>query len=514
MRVRGIIGILRPDDGWRLLFGQIGLRAERVPSGGPIEPAMFSAIVVDQKLTDDQARRLEEYVRGGGAVLDTGGLHEKLAGKRLRTRYLRTFVPRGHPDIFGNAWLADVYGPARIPIDGGIEEPLRLSTLGNGRLALVGLDVGRLMLDSRRTRKRFYTPEGHAPDEIVARAAKGELRHLVSRAIEWLHHDRGLPLLHRWYFPGERENLFAYRIDSDYGTPAHIRAMHETARSHGVPLTWFLHVGAHHEWLDEFARYAGDEIAIHGFRHRTFRTFEENRANIAEAKALLERHGFHPQGFAAPNGFSYDSLTSAMHDLGLLYGSEFSLDYDNLPSFVPSRSGLISSLQIPVHPISIGSLIRAKMSPSAMKHYFRLMIERKLALEEPVIFYHHPLHAHLEVMADTLSAATEAGIAGVTMGELARWWHRRAAARHEITLSNEGWCRVEGAFDNDLSLRVLAPDGTLAFIGSAGTFTMDRLAWRQRRAPLLAPPDIASVRRPSVRVWRHTLEDLNARSRQ
>jgi peptidoglycan/xylan/chitin deacetylase (PgdA/CDA1 family) len=514
MIIRGAIGFLRPDDGWRLLLGQLGLRADRVPSSGTIAPEQFAAIIVDQKLTDAQAERLEHYLREGGAVLDTGSLYEKIAGSRLRSRQIRGFVPHGHCETFGDLWRIDVHDAARIPADGGIDEPVRLLTIGRGRLALLGLDVGRLALDDRRARRRFYAPEGEHPDEIVSKVSKGELRLLVERALRWLHLDRGLPYLHLWHVPGEQESTFAYRIDSDYGTPREVRMLHDVARAHQAPLTWFLHVGAHHGWLDEFARFNGDEIAIHGFRHRTFRTFEENRANIAEAKALLERAGFRPVGFAAPNGLSNDGLVSAVHDLSLAYGSEFAVDYDDTPSFVPSRSGLFSSLQVPVHPISIGSLIRAKSSPSAMKRYFRLMIERKLAIGDPVIFYHHPLHGHFDVMDDTLAALGSEGVHGMTMGNYAAWWRLRAATRVELSLRDDGRFSVSGGRAPDVALRIVHPDGRISFVPSEGEMRLSDLVWRVPRNAVPAPSALDLLRRPSLRTLRHSLEDLNARSRQ
>ena len=52
----------------------------------------------------------------------------------------------------------------------------------------------------------------------------------------------------------------------------------------------------------------------------------------AKRKQLLRNSGFRMQGFAAPFGTWNDELGRAIVDCGFEYSSEFSYDYDNLPS--------------------------------------------------------------------------------------------------------------------------------------------------------------------------------------
>ncbi len=91
------------------------------------------------------------------------------------------------------------------------------------------------------------------------------------------------------------------------------------------------------------------------------------------------------------------NLAVQLVDCGFEYSSEFSYDYDNLPSVPRLRHGE-GTLQLPIHPICIGSLKRHSYSDKQMIQYFENVIQRKLASSEPIIFYHHPKDGYYDVL--------------------------------------------------------------------------------------------------------------------
>jgi hypothetical protein len=150
-----------------------------------------------------------------------------------------------------------------------------------------------------------------------------------------------------------------------------------------------------------------------------------------------------------------------------------------------------------------------------MKEYFRATARMKLGRNEPVIFYHHPGHEHYDVMDDTFACIRELGIPNMTMGDYARWWKGRSEAIQTIWYE-EGSFTVASSQD-DPSLRLCADlsDGRRGFFGCNGDYRKEAIAWQMPgRQTDEAPGDLRRIRRPSLRLLQHSIEDFNSRMRQ
>lgn len=509
------IGILRLRPGWRILLEQLGPAYEVIRKWDDVTPARFSAIIIDDVPDSAELQSLAAYAAGGGALLDAGHYLRTIQRDRIERRRIHWVTPSAGDNVFGHIGLTDIHAPAWVHRDANhLGGTIYLGEHGGGPIASLAFDPGALLRNTQSVRAQFHIRTRPYPNEIVARVSRGELRGIAEAALRWLHARRELPYVHRWRFPGHLPSIFSYRIDSDYGTREQIASLHSVAREHDIRMTWFLHTQAHEGWLDAFAAMRDQEMALHGFRHRTFRSYEENRANIAEAAALLEREGIPFTGFAAPNGFWNINLARAVADAGLIYSSEFSLDYDDLP-FHPVLYGDFSpALQVPIHPICIGSMVRVKIGPGTMKEYFRDVIERRFRLREPIILYHHPGHEHWDVMADSLQRIRELGITNITMGEYAAWWLRREQVRFEAWSHDDA---IEASFKNmesDVELAVRDTRGRYGFIREQGTWGQEAITWNDAPEPMPAPSDIGTIRRWNPVLLRHSIEDLTSRARQ
>jgi peptidoglycan/xylan/chitin deacetylase (PgdA/CDA1 family) len=516
MSNRLTIGAMSLGAGWRVLLGQLGVACERVARWEALSTASHAVLLVNAPLDDDALAAVEDYLKLGGAIIDTGYFLPRIDAKRIREKHFGTIAPEPSDPIFRDVGLLDLH--ARVPAHTDathLSGWVHLTQYERGLVAYTPFDADELIADAVARRTRFHIDVGRFPDEIVARVTKGAIRRALEAALRWLHAERGLPYIHRWNFPGDAGSLLCYRIDSDYGTQRQVMELHDAARAHDTRLTWFLHVEAHHEWLRLFTTFEGDEIAAHGYRHRTFGSSEENSANIAEAIALIERAGMSVEGFAAPNGFWSIELQRAVDSLGLLYSSEFSLDYDDLPFHPPLHGRPASALQVPIHPVCIGSMLRAKVSGEEMKRYFRGVIDLKLQQREPAILYHHPGHERFDVMADSFAHARGLGMPNMTMGEYARWWRRREGVRFEARWDGRSAAIAFRSHDPDVRLALHRTDGAYALIDGAGTHVADALRWR---APIdrgaRVPAEAIAARRFSARVLRHSIEDYNSRVRQ
>jgi len=526
MSTRLTIGLVDDDAGWIELLRQIGVRFGRL-DWNRLDARGYSAIITNRPLSPDEASLVEAYLRAGGAVLDTGGVADRLS-LATRTRSVRRIVDARSP--FERTWLVDVENRIEsLDEAGSLARTVALGEHGGGWLAHVPFDVGSIVRDFRMARRRFHAPSGHHPDEIVARIPLHPYRVIVESALEWLHARRGLPYAHLWYFPDDARSVFAYRIDSDYGTPEHMLRLRAIADDHGVPMTLFLHVGAHEEHIGLFRDFAGHELAAHGYRHRTFSSYEANWGNIAEARQVMAAAGLHPTGFAAPTGRWNRGLDRALADQGFSYSSEFTLDYDGLPFFPIIGARRSSVLQMPIHPVSVGNLARAHAPAGAVDEYYQAVIDRQLAHRAPVILYHHPLQEAWSTVAAIFERARAEGIAMTTMGAYAAWWRERDAARFEASVDDDEVTLSVPAAADRLCLRIVAPDGREAFVptGRPGVPTaaeqatnvehaiaLASLPWRAAPDSITPPSNLAAIRRPTLTMLRHSLEDAIARFRQ
>lgn len=74
----------------------------------------------------------------------------------------------------------------------------------------------------------------------------------------------------------------------------------------------------------------GFEIAVHGFHHEDFSSLSEERLreDIARAKEVFGKYGFHPTGYRAPYLRSRADLLPLLAENGFAYGSSRTLIFD------------------------------------------------------------------------------------------------------------------------------------------------------------------------------------------
>lgn len=536
------IGVVEINNGWNELLRQIGVWFERL-NWNELSADRYSVVVVNRTLSHFERDRIDAYMREGGATIDNDGYVGDVA---TRSRFASAIAGGAPP--FQELVILDVYRrEQRLASAQHLGGCVALVEYKGGWLAHIPLAVASAMRACTSARRRFHSPGGHHPDEEVARIPVSGYHDVVEGALRWLHARRGLPFVHLWRFPGDQQDLFAYRIDSDYGTRANMLRLRDIADRSSIPLTFFLHVSAHVDDVDMFSQFDRHELSAHGFRHKTYRDYEANWGNIAEALHVMRAAGLQPRGFAAPTGRWNQNLDRALRDHGIEYSSEFTLDYDGLP-FHPWANGSTSSvLQVPVHPISVGALARAGASENEMVAYFDAVTSRQLGRRMPAILYHHPMQEAWDVVESSLERARANGLNATTMGEYAIWWKRRNDVRFRAEYSPRE-LRIESRNRfGDVMLRFVDVDGREAFIATSGTYevsdgsrdgrggphdvvnrssegdeanaaivhaTKQIVLSHPRYRPLKLPDDLLTIRRLTPSMIRHSIEDAVSRFRQ
>ncbi len=498
-------GMIGHSPGWVELLSQAGIPAV------PVIPAessrgAFSVIVAAKPLDEDERRFVREYLRDGGGIFGSSQFLSGLIERMDAPVNLRYVLPEAGCRIRGLS-LLDVERIGSIPREANClrtQENVYAVFAGEllGGLAVVApFDPGEGMEDFRAAERYFYARHERLPSERVSRVSKSELAHLVTASLEYLHHGRGIPFAALSPFPSGAENVSAFRIDTDKGTPEEIDELYRISSESKFPFSWFLDVGSHMSWLGRFAEMENQEIGLHCFEHRVYLDAAKNGENISRGRSMMQRAGLSPSSFAAPFGFWSPEFGHALDRAEFHFSSEFSWAYDALPHYPVTSSGTYRTLQVPFHPISIGSLLRVGYAPPHMKQYFALMVSAKLNRREPLFFYGHPGHRQWDVVRGLCEDIRNLGARALTLGEYAAWWTARGALRPSFILEGDSVrVSVEGASPGpaglgvDVLVRRKGGDESLVPLPTGGPDTTLRSS-----PPFEPPADVARTREFDLR---------------
>lgn len=482
-------GIISPSPGWELLLEQIGIDWFTVTDLRTITPELCSLVICNRDADDHEMQALRSYAASGGAVLFTFA-----AGAILSTVGKRSMIGSLPPAEYPDHWFTevlDLYSPAWL-FDGG--RLIKSGIVGKGSIGYCGADIERILTEDASARRGFIAERDRLPHERVARRCKAPIRQLVMSHMEYLHHQRKLPFVHKWFYPREKQSLFTFRIDSDKGTQAEVDEIAVLSERFNVPTTWFLDVKSHETWLQHFRSFVHQEIGVHCYDHSISRSPVLNKENFERALHLLQKNGLHPVGIAAPTGAWNVNVGTAIRDLGFLYSSEFSYDYDNLPSF-PRLNGLRSPVvQLPVHPTCIGTMRRERMSHEEMVRYFTAVVDRKLALREPVCLYHHPGHRSNDVFEEVFQYIRDKNSVMMPYKEYAAWWNRRDVCTVHTEYAHEHLQIRSSSAADDTFLRISIAGGKEAFTAPVSTVDIRSLPFRTIPAHPALVKDIMRTR--------------------
>lgn len=497
------VGIVGNPESWEPLLEQEGVPYSKV--SGALSLDQFSAVVAGDDVHDHDLMMMRNYLSLGGGLLCSAKVYAGLRQTTYNQESIRYLLsdPSSH---FSNVGLVDIQARCRVAWNANQLRSDR-NTFGvhkgifnNGHVIVLPFDAGQLSRDNRASSKSFYSPERRLPFERVSTVSRGGVRKLVARSLELLHHHRGLPYVHLWYYPNDSVSVFAFRVDTDRARPAEIDELYKLVSSHQIPTSWFVDVKDQQLFLTMFSSMEHQEIGVHCFEHQVFDSAEKNETNLRQAINVLKGAGMKPEGIAAPFGIWNEGLGKAIQSSGFVYSSEFGYDYDNLPSFPFLHSGLSDVLQVPIHPVCIGSLKRQGYSEDLMKRYFDFVAGMKLATREPLVFYHHPRNGNLDVLKRLFETARAPRVVTMYFGEYASWWKRRLQVKPRIESINSILRVSANKGPDNCWLRVSRPDGTETFAPIRDEIDLGQVTWELRPLPFALPPDYVRARRFNYRI--------------
>ncbi len=496
-RIKIQVGLTSADPVWDLLLHQIGIAYKVIIPSDPEDlSSEYSVIIVNDDRNTPTAS-IDEYLHKGGAVLYTTNAVSAIRRRATSTRNVTSLPPCSNA-LYTHADILDLDSAVSFFPNNDLADSERA---GSGTKYFLGIDLQRCFIEQKR-RRNFYTPSGRMPNEIVSRRSKGSIRQLIFSLLTVMHHRRSLPFIHQWYFPGVERTIFTFRIDSDKGTQEQIEEIRSLSSAYSVPTTWFLDVKSHESWLPYFSSFGSQEIGLHCYDHVLHRSADLNRDNFSKALSLLRSVGIHPNGITAPTGAWNAGYAESIRQLGFRYSSEFSYDYDDLPSFPLLNGERFSIPQLPIHPVCIGSMLRARMNTGAMTEYFKKVIDRNMLLNEPVCLYHHPTHRHNEVFKEVFQYIDSLSIAKLSYSDYAEWWKHRHDHCTAVEITDSV---IEAAEDTgNVRHRVILPDGRETIIGLNEKQSLNLLSCVRIDREIDIPADIMRTRKFTPR---HHLQD-------
>lgn len=465
------IGLTQDEPAWEILLRQIGI-AFKVISDHDSFANDFSMIIVNSTADSAIQQRIEDFSRQGGALLYTTKSVKEIKN-RTHTSIFVNSLPPTKKELYEFYNILDLYSDVVYFQN---NEFVEIVQAGDGWKIFFGIDVG-IVLTSDVKRKNFFRDTGRMPNEIVAKRNKGMLRQLIFSLLVKIHHLQQIPFVHQWYYPDSEPTIFTMRIDSDKGSQAQIEHIYQVSETFSIPTTWFLDVKSHEAWLPYFQKFLDQEIGVHCYEHVVHTSAVLNKENFGKALNLLRQNKLEPKGISAPTGGWNKQYAEAIQSLGFHYSSEFAYDYDNLPSYPFINGHFLPLPQLPIHPVCIGSMVRARMSEEEMVRYYRAIIDKNYLLNEPIALYHHPTHEHNGIFEEVFRYINERNIRKLSFSEYSDWWKYRTSNLVPLKFS-------DGIFDplaknTSTHYRIIRSDGSESTTAMNGKIDIKSIPFRR-----------------------------------
>ncbi len=253
------------------------------------------------------------------------------------------------------------------------------------------------------------------------------------------------------------------------GTKEEIESLNDLIQNYNIPATWFIETKSSQDWIKLFSELKNQEIAYHCYRHKTFLSYKKNEEDLKIGLKILESAGIKPKGYAAPYGYWNKIIAEVINKFNFLYSSEFGFAYNSLPFYPYYNSAFSKTLQIPIHPVSVGRLHWGGHSEENMIKYFHNIIDQKLFFNEPIILYTHPFEKRLNVFEKIFERIININsendqpmtqkIPILTFSEYAEWWKKRLNINWNAQEKDGKVFISSDNADKSVKCRVIYPSG-------------------------------------------------------
>lgn len=447
------IGLSKNDPYWESILSQEGVPFEVVSKNLKDYPL----IIVNETLDSGDKSIFFDYLERGGLVLSFTNFFEN----KTRAKWISSFVPKDN--IFFND-IALVSLNCRIyPIKDksyeNVGNVVFFKDVDKGKLILLSFNISEILNNVEYSPAPLFTPSGPI-FQILPKVSRGSIRKLIRNCLIQLLNHVGLPYVRLSNFPQGYTSVFIFRIDADNYNERDFYETMKILRRNKTKTTYFINQRSYAKNLQDLRELKNYnfEIQSHMNKHCVYNSINKNYDNLHQSIEFLKE--FNPTAFVAPFGIFNKSLLSAAEKLGMKYSSEFSYDFDNIPSF-PIINGRVSKvLQMPIHPICLESFIEAGRNDKDMIDHFDYLIKKLVHERMPILLYGHPTRVfknystYFDVFEQILDKVNEIeGIWKPTFTEFYKWWMYRLNFSYSIHFDkNNIIVKYEKKSDVDLEI--------------------------------------------------------------
>lgn len=516
-----MIALLSGQPHWRSLLQQEGVPFDAINTTSAGETTA-AVLVLDRRPAGPELSVVDRQLRAGRAVLAGSDSIPVLLGRsRSRSAYVR-FIEPDSSSQFTMLGLLDVDQWTHIPAgaqagitDGGCGAVF-IGSIGNGPVAILPFELERLLGRNRSAMRHFRLASDRLPAEAVSGVPRGEVRRLIGNCLRGLLDRLGLPYVRLSPFPPGCRGLGGLRVDTDAAIGADLDSTIDLAHRLGLTFTWFINTSLMPSEvpLPGAIIDSRQDIQLHCFRHRAYSDYKRALDDITTGIQQLADAGVRPSGYAAPYGEWSPGLQRAISDAGLDYSSEFGYAYDDLPVWPILGRGASRALQVPVHPICIGSLRRTRAVDEQVKQYYGELIRHRIARREPCLLYDHPTSTQTGVLESVVADLRRNCGHWTTITEYANWFRMRQRVKYAADASPERLSLT--AVDVDESVDVIVErEGRETWVELADSdLDLHALNWQYLPTGGRPPRPDRTVRRLDLRTsvrdvrasWRRVLQ--------
>ena len=413
------VGLAVQSPAWVSLLDSQGLA--HGPIGADPQQDVRREVLVgpgggDERLVE-QCKQMAR--RGATAIMERGTIAETELSDR------ETWPMPYHRDDFRG--LTDADDPAAVRVVRG--------TFGAGTVFILPFHLGDLWADWRWDKRHVAIGPGQTIFEKMATVVKKNVRRVVVDVLRRAFCRRGLPFVHKWYWPGRNRSVFCFRGDADGGPRRNMEQFLDVAKDFAHCTSLFFCTGKYRAKTDLIAAAAaaGLEIGSHNHWHIVFPDRPTNAMSLSRAERMLASCGCRPRGFVAPAYFWHPTLYRLLEERGYKHASCFRIDHDNIPYYPTVQGHVGHVLEIPFHCLGdrfVGFGI--PLDSARTRDFFAGLIRKKYAAGEPLALYGHPDVAGRMGATSRLvrfimeTALSHSDVWATQLGSLADWWRERA----------------------------------------------------------------------------------------
>ncbi|MCK4786294.1 MAG: hypothetical protein KAV87_21230, partial [Desulfobacteraceae bacterium] len=195
------IHLASADLGWISLLGSEG----SIWTGGQIDllrEHLPLVLILPSDTSDEVSKKCHELVLAGATAICEPGVWK---GERI-----------DYPIFWKMPYERECFsGLDCLDQSNAIE--IEVGALGRGMLFRLPFRLQPLWADRRRARRFVAIGDGQTIYEDMAAVVKKNVRRVVVDVIKRAFFERGLPYVHKWYFPGRNRSVLCLRGDADGG---------------------------------------------------------------------------------------------------------------------------------------------------------------------------------------------------------------------------------------------------------------------------------------------------------